>query len=354
MSCSGDDGPAVNDGNSTPEGMVEICPVLPGTFVSIPRVPGDAGKMTSRVYDDDETTNSLLVKLVQLPEGSTVWLIAKNETTDESGNITTKYVKKSYVVYLPDEDLNIMYLVPCRVKPDGTMIDMESAPLYLKSGKSYSFYAISPARELDETEFNKGNIQFKAYNGTYFYANDGRYSATTPEPVMIEDTPASEGVYEVNLKPMINQTAELKFQLVMGEGVHDLDIQPSGIEVSGLQDDDPDGVLWHMSQYAGDDPIEVKHGDKNGTYHQYDYVLDKDGNINIKVPILPMWSISKPVIVLFRIKVNGVPTSYEIMLNEKDFKAGYSYGYRGTISISENVSVISWQFISWELDVEFP
>jgi len=41
-----------------------------------------------------------------------------------------------------------------------------------------------------------------------------------------------------------------------------------------------------------------------------------------------------------------------MMLNEKDFKAGYSYGYRGSVSIEDGVSVITWQYVSWEHDVE--
>ena len=246
---------------------------------------------------------------------------------------------------------------------------MEGTPLYLKDGHTYKFYAISPARKLDEDLLTKvQQVGFQVKNGEYFYANDCRYSKTTPDEVTVKSD-NTEDVQIIDLKPMINQTAQLKFQIQEGEGVHDLDIQPSGIQISGLQNDspneynddgteniygNPNGLFWHMSQSTTDEPITLQHGGKSGTFNRYDYTIDTDGYVNIDVPVLPMYSISKPVIVVFRLKVNGVPTSYEMMLNEKDFKAGYSYGYRGKVSIDDGVTVVTWQYVSWEVDVELP
>jgi len=350
MSCSVQDAPD-SGGHVVPEGMVEIHPMLPGMFSSIPRNVPDAGNAESRKYDSNDETDIRLdeISTERLPEGSTIWLIAKSS---EVGQTTVKYTKKSYVVYNPESDSDMSYLIPCTVDDDGNVVNMESAPLYLKNNTSYLFYALSPARKLDENEFANGNVTFMARNGEYFYASDCRYGNTSPVTETVSQE-GSDAVYVVFLKPMINQTAELKFQITRGKGVHDLDIQPSGIEISGLQNDDPDGVSWHMSQ-TGDEPITLKHGDKHNLYYQYNYSIDSDGNVNIDVPVLPMWSISKPLIVIFHLKVNGVPTSYEMMLNEKDFKAGYSYGYRGSVSIRDGVEVITWQYVSWETDVEFP
>lgn len=349
-SCAGEDAPDEGGGLSTvPPGMVEVRPVLPGTFSAIPRDPGASalGYAPSRAYDKNSDTEIKLQKnpKVRLANGVSVWLIAKNET-DKS------YVKKSYVVHNSMEDENLSFLVPCEVNDQGTVISTESKPLYLKENTSYQFFAVSPARKLDETQFAAGKIAFQAYNGEYFCANDYRYTSTTPKSVKV--TGEHNAVFQVELSPMINQTAELKFRIRKGEGVHDLDIQPSGIEISGLQDDDPDGVAWHMSQSVNDEPIVLKHGSKTGTYNQYNYTIDEVGRVEIEVPVLPMYSLSKPVIVVFRLKVNGVPTSYEMMLNEKDFKAGYSYGYRGLVSIHEGLDVITWQFVSWDTEVDFP
>jgi len=360
-SCDKQDIP--DDGPSVPEGMVEVCPTLPGMFNAIPRNASQIRSTVTRAYDDHATTNGKLGKQIRLPEGSTVWLIAKNNDANE--DITL--VKNSYVVY-NSEETDFSYLVPCKVNDKGQMTSMEGTPLYLKEGKSYLFYAVSPAKKLDATLFNEGKVGFQVKNGEYFYANDCRYSKTTPKSVAVENT-NTEAVQEIRLSPMINQTAELKFQISKGNGVHDLDIQPSGIQISGLQNDSPDatdtegkpnpygtpaGLYWHMSQATDDEPIKLQHGDKSGIYNRYDYVIDTQGNVNIEVPVLPMYSLSKPIIVVFRLKVNGVPTSFEMMLNEKDFKAGYSYGYRGEVSIRNNVEVITWQYVSWEHEVNFP
>ncbi len=353
-------------GHEVPEGMVEIHPVLPGMCAVIPRTaPGDGRAATRTYYPSDEETESLLEDnpVHRLPKGSTVWLIAVNNEGEKK-----TLEKQSYVVYNPEDNETMSYLVPCEVDDEGNMISRQGTPFYLTEGKTYNFYAISPARKLDEDMQAEGKIGFIIKNGEYFYANDSRFTTTAPKGITVH-ADNSESVQVVQLNPMINQTAELKFQINSGDAnVHDLNIQPSGIQISGLQNDSivkipkPDGsievkrpgVKWHLPLTKEDEPIELMHSDKDGLFNSYDYVLESKKRVNISVPIIPMYSISKPVIVVFRLKVNGVPTSYEIMLNEKDFKAGYSYGYKGVVSIEDGVDVITWQFVSWEHDVVFP
>jgi len=350
-----------------PEGMMEICPTLSGRFDVIPRSASEAEKAETRVYDDHSKTNDKLKPPTLLPDGSTIWLIARNTETD-------KFEKNSYVVSNTTIDgVQTSFLYPCTVKEDGSVDKEEGTPLYLKIGEKYLFYCVSPARKLNETKFAEGTVGFRIKNGEAFYANDGRYDKTFPTKTVEigpnEGADQGELVQRVELMPMINQTAQLKFQIVKDNSgyVHDLDIQPAGIQISGLQDDapkegiygGPDGIDWHMSMPAAkkgeyDEPINLQYGSKSGTLTKYDYTIDADGRVNIEVPIVPMWDISKPVIVVFRLKVNGVPSAFEMMLNEKDFKAGYSYGYRGTVSIEDGVSVISWQFVSITYDVELP
>lgn len=341
-----------------PEGMVEIRPVMPGCFSLIARDPSDAVRSGTRTYDNDSLTNKKLTKTHRLPKGSTVWLIAG--ATADGGQTVEKLEKRSYVVYNPEDDLNLSYLVPCTVDDDGNMLSMEGKPFYLKDNQTYMFYAVSPARKLDADKFAQGKVAFQIKNGEAFYANDRRYFNTTAVPVEVRgDNP--ESVQIVTLSPMINQTAQIKIQIKKGEGVHELDIQPSGIQVSGLQNDSPedgvygnaDGLFWNMS-VDGSEPILLQHGGKSGIFHNYDYEIDENGYVNVEVPVVPMRSLSKPVIVLLRLKINGVPTSYELMLNEKDFKAGYSYGYRGEVSISHGVDVVTWQFVSWDCNQDFP
>lgn len=341
-----------------PEGMVEVRPVLPGVYDAMPRAVEQ-----SRAYDNGDQTNDKLTDnpTTRLPEGSTVWLLAKGSDG--------KYNKKSYVVFNPDEtDPNgnlVSFLVPCSVDSYGKVLSLEGSPLYLKDNMSYTFSAISPARALDENALAEGKIKFRVHNGDSFYANDCRYDRTTPTTIEVASTTQNRETFEVQLSHMINQTAQLRFWITKGEGVHDLDIQPSGMELSGVQYDGPledsgdgsltatgiDGVEWHMSQSKTDEPFDVRHGRKFGTYNFYDYRIDPtDESIRIDVNVLPMYGISKPVIALLRLKVNGVPTTCEIMINERDFKAGYSYGYRGTLSIKEGLDVIAWQYVAWTYD----
>lgn len=345
VACSGQDLPD-GGGETVPDGMVEVCPVLSGMFGDIPR--GTAGdKATTRAYDDNATTDGKLGTILRLPGGSTVWLIAENEK-DHS------LEKKSYVVYNSGDDESLSYLIPCRVDDDGNMVSAEDIPLYLRTGAKYRFSAISPARKLNDTAFAAGKASLMMRNGDYLYANDCRYTKTSPREVTVENEASGEHRQIVKLNPMINQTAQLKFRIESGEGVHDLDMMSAGIEIAGLQGDSPDGVAWHMSQNSDDEPIDLAHGDKTGVYQQYEYTTDGQGNFIIDTDIIPMWSISKPLIVLFNIKVNGIPSTFEMMINEKDFKAGYSYGYRGIISINGGVTVLNWQSVSWETDIELP
>lgn len=349
VSCAGQDEPATG-GNAGNGVMVEVRPSLPGVY----NVLGRSDEASSRTYVSDDQTNEDLNKTIPLPEGSTVWLIAQNGS---------KLIKNSYVVYNSEEsaESGISYLVPCEVDDEGNVTSMEGTPLYLREGDKYMFYAVSPARKLDESLLNQGIVGFKIKNGEYFYANDCRYAKTTPKEFTIK-AEGIEGVQRINLVPMVNQTAQIKFQIVPGENVHDLDMQPGGVRISGLQNDSPtpgiygdaDGIQWKMSLTPGQQPILLQHGDKAGVHNEYEYTIDSQRRVNVNVGIIPMYSIPKPVIVLLRLKVNGVPSTYEMMLNEKDFKAGYSYGYRGEVSISGGIDVVSWQYISWETEVEFP
>ena len=50
---------------------------------------------------------------------------------------------------------------------------------------------------------------------------------------------------------------------------------------------------------------------------------------------------------LFNLSVNGIPTQYEMMLNQKVFKAAYTYHYVGTVKMENGVSTITWQYVSW-------
>ena len=333
--CGKQDMPGQTD-YVVPEGMVEVRPELGPVFGYLPRPASDGTRAT------ELGTN----KTERLSEGSTVWLIARSV---EGSTVT--YTKRSYVVYNSGNDPTMSYLVPCAVDSKGKVLEMNGAPLFLRKG-SYTFYAISPARELKLVD---GSVGFNVNNGEAFYANDARYVETGAKTINVgEGADNTEAVQRIDLNPMINQTAQLRFKIQRGKNVHDLGIQPAGIQVSGLQEDhDGVGVPWTMAVNDTDTPFVMKHSEQTDSFRTYDYYIE-DGEVYIDVPILPMYATSKPVIVVLRLKVNGVPTAFEMMLNEKNFMAGHSYGYRGTVNVEDGVTVISWQFVNWDTEVAFP
>lgn len=369
--CDKQEVPADN-GYVVPEGMVEVRPVLGGVFSSLPRSASDSRSDATRVYPSNAETEGLLENCPQtrLPESTTVWLIARNEETTTTDGVTTtkvSYEKRSFVVYNSGDDPTMSYLVPCTVDNEGKVSSMEGSPLFLRDGKTYTFYAISPARELRDDWLKEGKVGFSVANGQAFYANDCRYEPTTPQPIAVENRHHPEAVCVVPLAPMMNQTALLRFRIRKGSNVHDLDIQPAGIQISGLQEDDyggkdfkdeepygdETGLFWRMAMEKTDEPFVMKRKENTDSYRAYDYTRDGE-DVCIDVPVLPLRGLSEPIIIVLRLKVNGVPTAYQMMLNEKEFKAGYVYGYRGTVNAEGEVTVISWQFVSWEEEIVFP
>lgn len=60
------------------------------------------------------------------------------------------------------------------------------------------------------------------------------------------------------------------------------------------------------------------------------FITNKNATeLYIKCPILPTDAYSGAVVVLFNLSVNGIPTQYEMMLNQKVFEAAYTYHYVG-------------------------
>lgn len=283
-----------------------------------------------------------------LPKGETLRLIACNE-------YGTIIEQKTYVV---GEDDN---LYPCTVNPDGSLKDSGSTPLYLDAG-NYFFYALSPAREL----VGDNETGLLVDNGEYLLSNDWRYTQTVPTTLTTEKFNTGNKAIRLTLNPIINQTARLKFSLYTDDqDLHNLQPSDAGLSVSGLQVPyDKDGVTAKdQCNWAVGDTLRMAYGYKDAEDIAFAYTretinvpTDDGGTVQkealvITTAILPTDATSQPLVVMFRGKLNGIPSTYSMMLNEKTFRAGHSYNYVGKVKMKGGVAAIEWQVVTWNSDI---
>ena len=341
-----------------PEGKVEVRFTLPGMVAE----PLDGFAEESRSILTDRN-----IPIKNLPDGSTLWLFAEDIT---EGQTQEDVEPKSYVVrdidgMFDEEGRQLQQLLPCEVDDEGNLMNETSVPLYLTFGHTYLFRAVSPARKFVKNATDAvGNpvYAFHVDNKEYVIATDERYEETAATEITINAAAAGEtssGVEVVEMKPLINQTAQLEFTIVPEEGndyIHSISVLPQGIEISGVQDrysaSTDNSVLWNWST---GEPLHAYTGGNNtrflirkDTQFEDAFIEERaDGSLYIKCPILPTNAFSTSIIVVFNLQINGSPTQYEMMLNQKIYQAAYTYHYKGTVSIQNGVSVITWQYVNW-------
>lgn len=368
--CSQEEVGKVPVSPEVPEGKVAVTFTIPGMIAE----PLDGFAEESRA---DETTLAG-INTLPLPDGTTLWLFAEDVTENlEGGEELDDVDPKSYVVRnidgMVDESGNSrQQLLPCEVDEEGNLLNESSVPLYLTYGHIYNFRAVSPARAFVEnaTDENGNNVYaFYVDNKEYVIATDDRYEQTEFTHITIGDTGteggyvAENGVQIVEMNPLINQTAQLEFTIVPEENnpyIHSISVLPQGIEISGVQDrysaSSDNSVLWNWST---GEPLHAYTGDNNTSFlirkdTQFEdaFIEEREnGSLYIKCPILPTNAFSTSIIVVFNLQINGSPTQYEMMLNQKIYQAAYTYHYKGTIRMEDGVSVITWQYVNWSDDV---
>lgn len=314
------------------DGLVQIQPVLSGSLVADGFATGTRANLpTGR-------------KIVPLPEGSTLRIIA--EKLDEKGQVTS-YSSAAYVVKEVSEGTGVTSLYPCEVDADGNVESIDGTPMFISEG-NYIFWAVSPARELGE-----GNT-LSVKNGEELLATDDRYEETKSTYIEVKGDWANDEsrIEVIRLKPLFNQTAQLKFTITSeAKWIHSLELLAAGVEYSGLQEE-TENNNWSLTDHLNTD-----YGMKNGTYRETECVTGKNSDgthyLEVTTPVLPVNAVATPVVVLFNVLINGVPSPFSIMLTEKNFQAGYSYHYKGTVKLQEGVAVIVWQFVEWNMDVVF-
>lgn len=286
-----------------------------------------------------------------IEDGTTLWIaVYEAETADTPPEEAKLMDIKPYRV-------SGYSLIPCQVDDEGNAKMNGShyiyeKPLYLTEG-TYYFRALGPARKLANNGVD-GEIAMNIDNGQWVIAHDDRYveTAGNSKVTLEEDKPNAL----VRLNPLINQTAQLKFTIYTEDPfVHTMNLQTTGVEVSGLQDyyskGADGGEPWNWTLYST--YLEAKPADKNTVMYLKEPTVNENTRMVIETPILPTDAVATPLIVLFNMEVNGNPTQYEMMLNRKMFRAGYSYHYRGKLTLIEGVTAIDWENISWEADIPF-
>lgn len=333
--------------------MVEVRPLVPG-MLTASSSSGRAGDTRSFTPDGSTLEGK---DILPLEEGTTMWLLVYGTTV----NNETYKTMKSYVIKGIG---NMQTLHPCAVDKDGNVISERVAPLYIPYG-SFTFKGLSPARAfLDAdgkiiTDLTKAEpYRLLIKNGENLISSDERYVQTNSDPQEVVEEKGRVQIIE--LKPLINQTAQLKFTLYADtedKYIHRIRIMPTGVEISGLQDHYAKSERkWNWSP-AITDTLEAYPGNKSERLVIYGndskrIIHKSDKEVEISAAVLPTDAISTSVIVLFNLEVNGVPTQYEMMLNQKILRAAYSYHYRGKVTITNGIVAIEWQHIEWDTDIE--
>lgn len=275
---------------------------------------------------------------VKIPDGTTLWIAVYKESPTEPQQV------KSFVV-----KGNTLY--PCKVDDDGNVTDENDVPLYLESG-TYTFRAIGPARKLTK------NKHLYIENGQYVIANDERTRFNNGP--LVKGTAGVEAeldnnddlVVEVQLNPLINQTAKLKFTIKAGDNVYKLGVQTTGVEIDGLQDNY--SILnnpWNWTLGTDTDTLIAYRGNKNTKLTLTEPVEITNKKVVYETSILPTDAYSTPLIILFSMRVNGVPSQFQMMLSRKLFLTGYSYHYMGTINLKDGIAAMEWMNVGWETNV---
>lgn len=360
--CSQEEVAKVPVSPEVPEGKVAVTFTIPGMIAE----PLDGFAEESRSILTD-----LNIPVTNLPDGTTLWLFAEDVP---EGEVSESVEPKSYVVrdidgMYDDEGRQLQQLLPCTVDEEGNLISETSVPLYLTFGHTYRFRAVSPARKFVEGATDENGEPVYAFyvdNKDYVIATDDRYEETKAKVIKIDAAAADEGstgVEVVEMNPLINQTAQLEFTIEPEENnpyIHSISVLPQGIEISGVQDrysaSSDNSVLWNWST---GEPLHAYTGDNNTSFlirkdTQFeDAFIEERENVSlyIKCPILPTNAFSTSIIVVFNLQINGSPTQYEMMLNQKIYQAAYTYHYKGKVSIQDGVSVITWQYVNWSKDV---
>lgn len=297
------------------DGKVAIVPELAGMYAASP------GNWSST----RATNHPHLDKIVNLPEGATLRLIAQQR----SGTTT-----KDYVVRTSGGGSQSLY--PCTIDGNGNITNEDKTPLYLSPG-SYTFSAVSPAHKYS-------NSRMIIDNEESVVATNNHWEQTEATQITIGTDDKSK---VIPLNPLMQLTARMTFTLKgdAASGVSSISVMQDGIEIDRVRQSPV------TLRNVGDSIAAVITENYNRVYIK-EVSTQEDGSLRGEICLLPIDNRPTPMFVILNVMVNGVPTQFTFSIVNKVLYAGYSYDYVVTIKIKDNITVANWQETSWTTTVD--
>ena len=334
-------------------------PLTQANFILAPEVYGAFATPETRAHNLGDNYNefSYVPDLIKLPIDATVWLTyrkAKPGITNPNPENESDWEAPNLQAYVVADaaGFNALYPIGSHVVTENGVKYLEvdenyqiTNPLYLKDG-FYQFRMVSPANII-----RQDNLAMQVDNGMYVYANDERYNQTASK--VIEVVNNNQGVQNIVLNPMINETARIKVSLTPGANVTTMEMMSQGIELSGLQNPETESgkLAFKWSSLAIQDTLVMKMADKHANAFIKDFEVHDDGSMVGSVGILPTNSMSTASVVLINLAVNGIPTQYVITLSQIKFVHGHSYNLDVEVGLNGNINVLNWANQSWTGEV---
>lgn len=337
----------------------------------IPSAYGGGGPLLTRAVDLGNTGdashadyyyNGFLGEpaLTALPVGTTVWLTyRRGDPVDPAGdlddpdNFTWDPMELHAYVVQNAAGYNALYPIRADEMTEGGVTYMYvgdityTAPLFLKDGY-YQFRMVSPANRIV-----KSDLRMQVDNGMYVYSNDERYEQTRSKIIRVHAS--GEGVQNIVLNPMINQTARFQISIRPGSNVSSMEMMSQGIEIAGLQNPEKEanGVLdfsWNSMDIA--DTLKMKKGDKYCRTFIKEFTRVGDRIVG-ETGILPTDAMSTTTVITVNMAVNGIPTQYLVVINQRRYFHGHSYRVDLEVGLDGDIRVMNWSSQSWAGEMKF-
>ena len=219
-------------------------------------------------------------------------------------------------------------------------------PLYLEEG-FYQFRMVTPAYPIKAS-----NLSMQVSNGMYLFSNDERYEQTRSKIIRVRETDAA--VMNIVLNPIIAQMARISVEIKPGENVNTLEMMSPGVEVSGMQDPELDGLgklAFKWTSMDLRDTLEMKRGHKYSRTYMTDFDVDENGVIRGDIGVLPTNAMSTVSYILINMAVNGIPTQYVLTMSRLKFFHGHTYDLKIQVDADGHINVMSWANQAWSGEV---
>lgn len=219
-------------------------------------------------------------------------------------------------------------------------------PLYLDHGY-YQFRMVTPAYPI-----HAENLSMQVSNGMYLYSNDERYEQTRSKIIRVRETEAA--VMNIVLNPIIAQMARVSVEIKPGENVNTLEMMSPGVEVSGMQDPELDGLgklAFKWSSMDIKDTLQMKRGHKYSRTYMTEFETDNEGVIRGDIGVLPTNAMSTVSYIVINMAVNGIPTQYVLSLSRLKFFHGHTYDLKLQVDADGHINVMSWANQAWSGEV---